>query len=91
MTTPPANIKAPSAEVRVMEIRRQMAHAVHTPEIAIPDHYHMNSPQETSPAPASLALPAAALKTLAKALMSPAPAPNAKLMMAKRKAKEWFG
>lgn len=91
MFIPPVNIKAVSAEVRTLEIRRQIAQAVHPPEIAIPDHYLMNSPQEVSPSLAPLALPAAALRTLARALMAPAPAPNAKLLAAKRKAQQWFG
>jgi hypothetical protein len=91
MMTPPTAVKAVSAEVRVMEIRRQMVQAVPTPEIAIPDHILMNSSQESLSAPAPLALPTAALKKLATALMSPAPAPNANLLKVKRKAQEWFG
>ena len=83
--------QAPVAQVIVMEIRRQMIEAVHTPEIIVPDDYTMKSQAKTScPAPA-LALPQQGLRTLVKALLAAAPAPNAKLLAAKRKAQEWFG
>ena len=74
-----------------MDIRRQMTEAVHTPEIIVPDDYTMKSQAETSRIVPALALPQEGLRTLAKALMGTAPAPNSKLLAAKRKAQEWFG
>ena len=83
--------QAPSAQVLVMDIRRQMTDAVHTPEVIVPDDYIMKSQAEMSRAVPALALPQEGLRTLAKALLAVAPAPNAKLLAAKRKAQEWFG
>ena len=83
--------QAPVAKVVVMEIRRQMTEAVHSPEIVVPDDYVMNSENKISPPATALSLPQEGLRTLAKALLAPAPAPTAKLMAAKRKAQEWLG
>lgn len=89
----PANLpaQATTAQVIVMDIRRQMTEAVHTPEIIVPDDYTMKSQAESSRIVPALALPQEGLRTLAKALMGAAPAPNSKLLAAKRKAREWFG
>ena len=83
--------QAPVAQVSMTDIRRQMMAAVHSSVVTVPDDYLMHTASEKNrPAP-TLALPAQGLRVLAQALLSPAPAPNARLLALKRKAQEWFG
>lgn len=74
-----------------MDVRRQLTEAIHTPEIVVPDDYTMKFQDEMSRSVPTLPLPQEGLRTLAKALLSAAPAPSAKLLAAKRKSQEWFG
>jgi hypothetical protein len=89
MNTANAPQKATCSEVR-LDTRRHIERALSAPKVIIPGAYTYAPKMKGSFSNASrLEFTTNDMKALGEALLAPAPAPNAKLIAAMKRAKKW--